>query len=82
MLDLLAGQIAAVQADEQSTTLEKARVVGSLAAVALRAVEAADLAGRVEALEQALKLRSKESTTSWSQTPWPSITPTSHPESA
>ena len=49
-----------VQPGEQRLgTLEKARAVGYLAGVALKAVEIADLAGRVEAVERVLKGRRK-----------------------
>jgi len=60
VLDLIAEQIDAVRRDEKAKTLEKARTVGYLAAIALRAVETAHLADRVEAMERALKAR-KES---------------------
>jgi hypothetical protein len=39
------------------TCLEKARCVGYLAGVALRAIEAGDLAARLEAVEAVLKAR-------------------------
>ena len=57
VLGLLEEQIGAVRADPHAATLEKARTIGYLAAVALRAVETADLAGRLEALEHVLKGR-------------------------
>jgi hypothetical protein len=57
VLDLLSNEIEAVRGDPEAKTLEKARVVGYLAGIALRAVEVAQLSGRVEALEAVLKAR-------------------------
>jgi hypothetical protein len=57
VIDLLQEQVALVRADEDAGTLEKARTVGFLAGVALRAIEAGNLAARLEALELALKQR-------------------------
>ena len=57
VLGLIAEQVEAVRAEPEAGTLEKARVVGYLASVALRAVETADLADRLEALERAMKRR-------------------------
>ncbi len=54
---LLEEQVAAVRRDPEVGTVEKARAIGELARLALKAVEAADLAGRVEALEAVLKGR-------------------------
>ena len=59
VIDLLEEQVAAVRADEDAGTLEKARAVGYLAGVALRAIEAGNLAARLEALEAVLKARAK-----------------------
>ena len=61
VLDLLDEQVQAVRGvDEKiATPLEKARCVGYLAGVALRAIEAGDLAARLESLEAALKQRPK-----------------------
>ncbi|MEM6559783.1 MAG: hypothetical protein AAF605_08365 [Myxococcota bacterium] len=47
----MAEQIDAVRNDENSTTIEKARAIGYLAGVTLRAVELTNLVGRIEALE-------------------------------
>ncbi len=47
----------AVLEDEELGTAERARLTATLAGVALRAIEAADLAGRVEALEHVLAIR-------------------------
>jgi hypothetical protein len=57
VLGLLGEEIAAVRADSEAGTLEKARVVGYLSGVALRAIEVADVTARVEALEAVLKRR-------------------------
>src|SRR5437868_1809583 len=57
VLDLLAEQLEAVRADGEVGTVERARTVGYLATVALRAIEAGNVAARVEELERVLKLR-------------------------
>jgi hypothetical protein len=57
VLGLLERAVQLAELDEMARPLEQARALGFLAGVAVRAVEAADLAGRVEALEAALKLR-------------------------
>jgi hypothetical protein len=57
VIDLLQEQVAAVRAEEDAGALEKARAIGFLAGVALRAIEAGNLAARLEALELALKSR-------------------------
>ena len=59
LVGLLEQQIIAVGADEKAGTLEKARLIGWLAGVGLKAIEAGNLAARLEALEAALKLRDK-----------------------
>jgi hypothetical protein len=59
VLDLLGEEIGAVRADPEAGTLEKARVVGYLTSIALRAVEVADVSARVEALEAVLKHRKR-----------------------
>lgn len=51
-IDLLEEQVSAVRADESASVLEKARCVGYLTGVALRAIEAGNLAARVEMLER------------------------------
>lgn len=55
VLALLEEQVGAVRGDSALTTVERARTVGYLAGVALRAIEAGDLAARVEAVEAILK---------------------------
>ncbi len=57
VLKLLEEQIAAVRGDQVAGTLEKARCIGYLAAVTLKAIEAGDLAARLEAVEAVLKAR-------------------------
>ena len=57
MLKLLEEQVAAVRGEPNAGTLEKARCVGYLAGVALKAIEAGDLTARLEAVESVLKAR-------------------------
>lgn len=57
VLALLRDQVAAVRDDPDAGTLERARCIGYLAGVALKAIEAGDLAARVEAVEAVLKAR-------------------------
>jgi hypothetical protein len=54
---LLERQIEAGAADPRAATLEKARAIGYLAALGLKAIEVSNLAARLEALEGALKRR-------------------------
>jgi len=60
ILELLAEQICAVKRDPEAGTLEKARTIGYLASIALRAVETAELEARVEAIERMLENRPLE----------------------
>jgi hypothetical protein len=57
VLALLDEQVAAVREDPEAGTLEKARTIGFLAGVSLRAIEAGDLTARLEMLEMVLKKR-------------------------
>jgi hypothetical protein len=57
VLAVLAEQANAVRADAEADPLEKARTLGLLAGLALRAMEARDLDARLEAVERVLKLR-------------------------
>jgi hypothetical protein len=57
VLALIEEQVNAVREEPEAGTLEKARAIGYLAGIALKAVEVADLSGRVEALEQVLRKR-------------------------
>ena len=58
VLALLEEQVQAVRDADAITTLERARCMGYLAGGALKAIEAGDMAARVEALESVLKRRS------------------------
>jgi hypothetical protein len=60
VLAVMAEQINAVRVDAITDATEKARILGMLSSVALRAIEAKDLAARLEALERVLKLRRTE----------------------
>ncbi len=57
VLDLLEEQVNAVVKDADSSALEKARCVGYLASICLKAIEAGDVSARLEALEAVLKNR-------------------------
>jgi len=57
VLALLDEQVDAVRNEQDASTLEKARCIGYLAGVALKAIEAGDMAARVEAIEGVLKQR-------------------------
>jgi hypothetical protein len=57
VLALLEEQVGAVRADDSLTTVERARTIGFLAGVSLKAIEAGDLAARVEAVKAILKAR-------------------------
>ena len=57
VLALLEEQVSAVRSDETLTTVERARTVGYLAGISLKAIEAGDLAARLEAVEAVLKAR-------------------------
>ncbi len=59
VLALVEEQIAEVRNDSDAGTLEKARCVGYLAGVALKAIDAGNVAARLEALEIALKRRKR-----------------------
>src|SRR4051794_37297122 len=54
---LIEEQVGAVRAERLATTLEKARTIGFLAGVALRAIETGDLAARMEIIEAEMKQR-------------------------
>ena len=59
VLALIEEQVNAVRADLGLRTVERARCVGFLASIALRAVETGDLEARLEALEAVLKARAQ-----------------------
>jgi hypothetical protein len=60
IVSLLEEQINSVRTDPCAGTIEKARCIGSLASVLMRAIEQRDLATRIEALELVLKGRPLE----------------------
>src|SRR5262245_13001189 len=57
VLALLEEQVEAVRAEQEAGALEKARTIGYLAGIALKAIEAGNLAARIEMLEAVLKQR-------------------------
>ncbi len=57
VIGLIEEQVGAVRAEPLATTLEKARTIGFLAGVALRAIETGDLAARMEIIEAEMKQR-------------------------
>jgi len=57
VIDLLSEQIEAVRGEEAVGTLERARTIGFLAGIALKAIEAGNIAARLEVLESVLKAR-------------------------
>jgi hypothetical protein len=57
VLQLLQWQIAAVARDTRANSVDRARAIGYLASLSLKAIEADTLAARLEALEATLKLR-------------------------
>jgi hypothetical protein len=61
VLQLLEEQVANVRSEREAGTLEKARTIGYLVGVALKAIEAGNLAARIEMLEMVLKKRKEDS---------------------
>jgi hypothetical protein len=59
VLQLLAEQVEAVRAEAGAGTLEKARTIGYLAGIALKAIDAGNVAARLEMLEAVLKGRTR-----------------------
>ncbi len=57
VLALIEEQVNAVRADPTTDPTERARTLGMLAGLALRAMDSRDLAARLEAVERVLKLR-------------------------
>jgi len=57
VLLLVEQQVVEVQSAENANKLEKARCIGYLAGIALKAIDAGNLAGRIEALETVMKQR-------------------------
>ena len=60
VLALLNEQLDTLRQDASLGSVERAKAVGYLAGIALRAIDAGDVAAREEALESILKSRSKE----------------------
>ena len=60
--DLLAEQIEAVRSEQNARTLEKARCIGYLASVSLKAIAPGDMATRLQAPESVLKARGRADT--------------------
>ena len=59
VLALIAEQVNVVRSDAGAEPAERARTLGFLASLALRAMESRDLTARLEAVERVLKLREK-----------------------
>jgi hypothetical protein len=59
VLALLEEQVNAVRSDVHAEPSERARTLGFLASLALRAMESRDLTARLEAVERVLNLREK-----------------------
>jgi hypothetical protein len=59
VLALIEEQVNSVRADAMADPTERARTLGFLASLALRAMESRDLTARLEAVERVLKLREK-----------------------
>src|SRR5947209_15280847 len=57
VLELLSEQVNELRADASVDPADRARTVGLLSGLALRAMDARDLTARVEAVERVLKLR-------------------------
>lgn len=57
IIDLLSDQIEQVCSDQEITTVVRARTVGYLVSIVMKAIEITDLATRIEALENVLKAR-------------------------
>jgi hypothetical protein len=57
VIALLEEQVGAVREDTTLGTVERARTIGYLASIALKAIDTGDLAARLEALEMVLRTR-------------------------
>lgn len=57
VIALIENQVQAVLDDTDASSLEKARCIGYLASVSLKAIECGNLAARLEAMEAVLKAR-------------------------
>ncbi len=60
VLAVLDAQVSAVLGAAELGTAERARLIATLAGVSLRAIEASDLAARLEAVEQVLRTPAAE----------------------
>ena len=60
VVELLAAEVEAVRRDARIDPVEKARTIGLLAAVALRAMDAAASEGRLEAIDQVVEIASAD----------------------
>ena len=60
VIDVLQEQVEALRAEPWVDTVDRARAIGYLAGIALRAIEAGNTAARLEALEAVLKQRNGE----------------------
>jgi hypothetical protein len=59
VLALIEEQVNVVRSDASADPTERARTLGFLASLALRAMESRDITARLEAVERVLKLREK-----------------------
>jgi hypothetical protein len=73
VLALIEEQVQAVRGDEKLATTERARTIGYLAGLALRAVEVTDLSERMEAVERVLSPR-KDGACNGTEPHWPNNT--------
>jgi hypothetical protein len=60
VIDLLQEQVEAVRHEARAGTIEKARALGYLAGIARKAIEAGNLAARLELLEAVLRQRKEK----------------------
>jgi len=60
VIDLLQEQVEAIRAEPGARTMEKARAIGYVASIALRAIETGALSARLDVLEAGLKQRTQE----------------------
>ena len=59
VLELIEEQVGEVRRDVLASKVERARCIGYLASIALKAIEAGNVAARVEELERVLKRRNE-----------------------
>src|SRR3954462_12350568 len=70
VLALIAEQVNVVRSDAVADPTERARTLGFLASLALRAMESRDITARLEAVERVLKLREKAVTPNGKKKVW------------